>query len=344
MHINMEKTKRQLTTWLSICAFFVLLTVVVGGIVRLTRSGLSIVEWKPIMGVIPPIGQQQWEEAFHLYKQFPEYQTVNKGMTLSDYKFIYWWEFIHRILGRLIGIVFFIPFLIFIWQKKIKGPMIGKYLFVFFLGGLQGLIGWYMVKSGLVRNPSVSHYRLLLHLSLAYFIFCYILWIIWDMHFTLSVKNRATSFILHIKFFIALLCLQVVYGAFTAGLKAGYFYNTFPLMGGQFIPQGIWNLSPPMLNFLENRVTVQFIHRLLAFCIILYSVFLWIHARKFQLGEYQKIFLYSTIFFVSLQFLIGVLNILYAVPIALGVLHQSLAMFLLSSSTLLLHSCLKTRE
>ena len=334
-----NRLKYLISIWLGTCALFVLLTVLVGGMVRLTHSGLSIVEWKPVTGIIPPINQEAWQQEFKKYQQFPEYK--NKPISLKQYKFIYWWEYIHRLIARLLGLIFFIPFLIFWLTQKLSIPLIKHFLVLLLLGMLQGFIGWYMVKSGLVNKPSVSHYRLAVHLSLAYFIFCYILWLIANIWRDKKVNDIPKKVIGFIRGFIILLSLQIIFGAFVAGLKAGYIYNTFPLMGNTFIPQMMWNQSLGVFNLFENPVTVQFIHRILGYLIFIKLIVAFFYFKKYRLTKYQAFFMYASIDLGLVQILLGILTLVHHVPIVLAVAHQTTALLLLGSFVLFIHAFLK---
>jgi cytochrome c oxidase assembly protein subunit 15 len=258
---------RRLALWLMICCAMIYAMVVLGGVTRLTGSGLSMVQWDPIFGVVPPLSEAQWDATFSLYRESPEYQKINAGMDLHGFKRIYWFEYAHRLLGRTIGVVFLLPFLYFLIRGRIRRPLIPSLAAMFVLGGLQGLLGWYMVKSGLVDNPHVSQYRLTAHLGMALLIYAYMLWValgLWSNggHDTRPAAPRG------LRLFAGLLGVLVVItalsGGFVAGLKAGLAYNTFPLMGGRWIPEGILAQSPAWRNFFENIATVQFDHRALA--------------------------------------------------------------------------------
>ena len=323
--------RKQITTWLLACMLLTSLIVIIGGITRLTRSGLSIVEWRPISGIIPPIYESDWQLEFEKYKQYPEYQQHNYDMTLSDYKFIFWWEFIHRVLARLVGIVLIVPYVIFLLQKKLPTNLKIHGLILLLLGGMQGALGWYMVASGLIDNPAVSHYRLAAHLSLAYLIISYLFIIILRLY---SSSNRRTviykqQWLFHL--FAALVILQIIYGAFTAGLKAGYFYNTYPLMGGNLIPDNISALSTFWANIFENKVTVQFIHRWLGTSIGVFSIVLFFMAKNNLIEKQQRIFLYLVFVGVWFQVLLGILVLILGVPVWMGVLHQAVALQILLS-------------
>lgn len=316
--------------WLLITTFMVFSMVAVGGLTRLTRSGLSIVEWKPITGVLPPITDEEWHAEFDKYKQFPQYQKVNQDMQLDEFKFIFYWEYAHRLLGRLIGFVFAVPLLVFALQKKVKGSLARKLGIALVLGGAQGFLGWYMVKSGLVDRPSVSHFRLAAHLLLALFLMCFLYWVAMDLRAPLRhrffnksrLKPLSTAF-------LGLVSLQIFYGALTAGLHAGHMYNTFPTMNGLWIPQGIGSMGP-VLDFLENPVTVQFVHRCLGWLVLFSAVGLFMISRKqSDLTSRQKWSFQALLMMVLVQFTLGVLTLLHMVPVSLASLHQMGACVLL---------------
>ncbi|MDQ3235417.1 MAG: COX15/CtaA family protein [Pseudobdellovibrionaceae bacterium] len=315
--------------WLLITAFMVFSMVAVGGLTRLTRSGLSIVEWKPISGVLPPLTEEAWNVEFEKYKQFPEYQKVNHKMELDEFKFIFYWEYGHRLLGRLIGFVFAIPLLIFALQKKVRGTLARNLVIALVLGGAQGALGWYMVKSGLVDRPSVSHFRLAAHLLLALFLMCFLYWLALDLREPLRKQLQGSRLKPLSVAFLGLLSLQIFYGALTAGLRAGHMYNTFPTMNGLWIPQGIGSMGP-FLDFLENPVTVQFVHRCLGWLVLGSAIGLFILSRKHpDLTPRQRWSFQAVLVMVLLQFTLGVLTLLYMVPVALGSLHQMGACVLL---------------
>ena len=273
--IEMQKP---VAIWLLVCCALVFAMVVVGGVTRLTDSGLSIVEWKPIVGSIPPLSESDWEEVFEKYNKTPQYKKVNQGMSPDEFKTIFWWEYFHRLLGRVIGLVFFIPFLYFIVRKKIDQPLGLKLAGIFFLGGLQGLMGWYMVKSGLVDNPHVSQYRLTAHLGLAFIIYGAMFHVAMKLLLpirTLHMDNKLHSLYRFSQVLIGLIFLMVLSGGLVAGIRAGQAYNTFPLMNGHFIPPEIFMIEPWYRNFFDNIATVQFDHRLIAWVLaILIPVFL----------------------------------------------------------------------
>ena len=313
--------------WLNICCLLIFIMILVGGATRLTQSGLSMVDWKPLMGIIPPLNDGQWNKSFDDYKKYPEYQKIkrSRNMGLSQYKSIYYWEYAHRILGRIIGLVFIIPFIVF-YKKTYISSKLKIYLFIaILLVVFQGILGWFMVKSGLVNNPHVSHYRLAAHLFLAFLLIGYTYWI------KLGVENKNQdnttnkSLSVHINLILVLFVFQVLFGSFIAGTKAGLLWNTFPLMEGKLIPDGLLTLSPIYLNFFENMKLFQFCHRLIASIIMVYSGLFFIISR----GEfYNK---YSGLLFTAfiIQFYIGIMTLLLRVPIMFGLLHQGVAILIL---------------
>ena len=252
--------------WLLAMAALVFAMVIVGGATRLTDSGLSITEWLPILGAIPPLNDADWLEAFAKYKQIPEYQLVNKGMSLDEFKFIYWWEWAHRFLGRFIGVAFFIPLVLFWLSDRLPRWTKPHLVALFVLGGLQGALGWYMVSSGLVDRVDVSQYRLAAHLSLAVAIFAYLLWLALQLG---RARAHAVDVSASAAFLVAAVTFaQIVLGAFVAGLDAGHGYNTWPLMEGSLVPPGLFSMSPGWVNLFENAMTVQFIHRSFAYAVV----------------------------------------------------------------------------
>lgn len=308
--------------------------VIVGGITRLSNSGLSMVEWKLIMGAIPPLGEEEWQTTFEKYQQFPEYQKINYEMDLSQFKSIFWWEYIHRTLGRFIGLVFIFPFVFFVLRKWLEPALIKKCLIMFFLGGLQGFFGWYMVKSGLVNDPHVSHYRLAIHLITATILFGYILWVMMNLWYEGGTNEDAIFKGIRklTRVLLGLILLQVLYGAFVAGLDAGKAYNTFPLMGDRWVAEGVTAMSPFWKNFTEGLAGVQFVHRYLAYAIVILVGMIWIKGRKLNLSKHASVALNMVIVMVVVQFLLGVLTLINAVPMLLAVLHQLGAMLLFASS------------
>ncbi len=327
-------TQKQITTWLISACILIFIMILIGGMTRLTKSGLSIVEWHPISGVIPPISEEDWLTEFEKYKKFPEYQKINRGMTLQEFKFIFFFEYVHRLIGRLLGILFIIPFTWFLMKKKLHPPLMKKLLSMFFLGGFQGLYGWYMVKSGLVDVPQVSHYRLAGHLTLAFGLLAYILWVTLDLNkekFQKSTYFNRTKMKPILHWIIVVLTIQIIYGAFTAGLKAGYGWNTFPKMGGQWIPDGLFPLSPWWKNPLEHQMTVQFIHRYMGWILCFLILGFWRHTRTLILNTHQEQALTMLLKIIIVQFLLGMFTIMLVVPTWIAVMHQAGAVLLLAA-------------
>ena len=312
--------------------------VIVGGITRLTHSGLSISNYKLISGTIPPLNEQEWIDAFELYQQYPEYQKLNSHFDLEDFKDIYFWEWLHRVIGRFIGVVFLLPFLYFLVRRKLDGPTLKKSIVLLFMGGFQGFLGWYMVKSGLVDRPDVSHYRLAAHLSTAFLTFAYCLWVALDLIYP-NRKEINKNFRNVIRAGFVLLMLQIIWGAFVAGLDAGFIHNHWPLMNeGKLVHETVYIEQQPLLkNFIEGRSGVQFVHRYLAYIVVGVIIFIWVRAKKMMLTVPQKLGLDSLLGLVGLQFLLGVLTLIWAVPVWLGVIHQVGAFFLLAGMTFTLH-------
>lgn len=312
--------------------------VVVGGITRLTHSGLSISNYKLISGTLPPMNEQEWSEAFQLYQQYPEYQKLNTHFTLEDFKGIYFWEWLHRVIGRFIGLVFLIPFLFFLLTKRFDRPTLKKCLVLLFLGGFQGFLGWYMVKSGLVDRPDVSHYRLAAHLITAFLTFAYSLWVALDLIY--PIKKEALvglRNLIRVAFFF--LILQIIWGAFVAGLDAGLIHNFWPLMSdGKLIHETVFIEQNPLLkNLFAGKSGVQFVHRYLAYVVVGLSIAIWLKAKGKNIVTAQKRGVRAIVLIVGLQFVLGVFTLLYAVPIWLGIAHQIGAFVLLAAMTFTLH-------
>jgi cytochrome c oxidase assembly protein subunit 15 len=324
---------RPLALWLMICCAMIYAMVVLGGVTRLTGSGLSMVEWDPIFGVVPPLSESEWEATFDLYRASPEYRKINVGMDLHGFKQIYWFEFAHRLLGRAIGLVFLLPFLYFLFTGRIRRPLIPRLVMLFVLGGLQGGLGWYMVKSGLVNNPHVSQYRLTAHLGTALAIYSYMLWVALGLW---SNANRVTSASAPrgLRHFAAalggLVFITALSGGFVAGLKAGFAYNTFPLMDGHWIPEAMFLQSPLWRNFFENIATVQFDHRLLATLVFAGCLSFWLVARRYTLPVATRVGVHVLLATAVLQVSLGISTLLLHVPTALAATHQAGALLLLT--------------
>ncbi|TDI72107.1 MAG: heme A synthase [Bacteroidetes bacterium] len=330
----MNKEDKPVIIWLGVGCFLIAAMVIVGGITRLTHSGLSIVEWNLLMGSIPPLNKEEWMEVFDKYKSTPEFILVNYNFSLEEFKSIYWWEYIHRMLGRFIGLVFIIPFGYLMFRKRLSNSLIRKLLIVFALGSLQAFLGWYMVKSGLVRDPTVSHYRLASHLIIALALYGYILVLVFDLIFPTSGQASAVNKPLR-KVTVLLLIItfvQFIYGAFMSGLKAGKVYNTFPKMGSQWIADsvGFSYKKDGLISLMENLASVQFIHRYLAVFILILVLIIWRKSRNIS-TYHIKIGANLLLIIVIAQFLLGVMALLFAVPVLLGVLHQFGALVFLTA-------------
>ena len=332
--LDTSDNDRAITRWLQLCLVLIFAMVILGGVTRLTGSGLSMVTWHPA-GMLPPLGSAQWQAEFELYQQFPEYQKINREMTLDGFKSIFWFEYSHRMLGRLIGLVFLLPFIYFTLRKMIRPGLTPRLIVMFLLGGFQGLLGWYMVKSGLVSNPHVSQYRLSAHLLSAILIYGFILWTIFNLAcqsgYQRLAESTAAGWRKASAGLLVLLLITIVSGGFVAGLKAGLIYNTFPLMGGSLIPEGIGALSPWYLNPLENMVTVQFGHRWLAMGTGILLLVWYIRGRAgFEDARLQRSFKLVGMM-VIVQLLLGIATLLLQVPVLLGALHQAGALLLFSA-------------
>ena len=327
------RTDRQgpVAIWLIVVAALIFAMVVLGGVTRLTESGLSITDWKPVTGWIPPLSEADWQAEFDAYRASPEYQKINAGMALSDYKTIFAYEYAHRLLGRVIGIVFLVPFLIFLAQRRIDRALAWKLGVIFVLGGLQGGVGWFMVQSGLLDRPSVSQYRLAMHLGLAFLIYGAIVWTVFSLrhepaygageHWVPRLR-RCSAWLL------GLVSLTVVSGAFVAGLDAGMVYNTFPLMGGHLVPVDWGQLEPWWRNPFENVAAVQFDHRVLAITTVVATLALWAFARKKRLSRRSRTIANLLALMVLVQAGLGIATLLAVVPVWLGALHQAGALIL----------------
>ncbi len=308
--------------------------VVIGGLTRLTESGLSMVNWHPINGIFPPLNEAEWLVEFEHYKTSPEYQKINFGMSVNEFKGIFWLEYIHRVLGRVTGLVFFLPFAFFLIKGMLSRPLALKLGGIFLLGGAQGLLGWYMVKSGLVNEPSVSPLRLASHLSMACLLFSLLLWQ-WLKLFRPAHINHFS--ILPFGLIIATF-IQIILGALVAGLDAGLAYDNFPTMNGQWLPDGLWLQEPWWKNLYQNATTVQFIHRLGALLLTVYiGVLIW-KLQKEKLCNFTQACCHSLIIVLILQITLGALTIIHHVPLLLALLHQFVALILLGCAVALLYA------
>jgi cytochrome c oxidase assembly protein subunit 15 len=317
--------RRAVAAWLLISAALVFAMVVVGGVTRLTHSGLSIVEWQPLVGALPPLNEADWQTLFDKYKQTPEFRLVNHGMDLAGFKSIFWWEYLHRLLGRLIGVVYLLPFLWFLARGRLDRPLAWKLWGIFALGALQGALGWYMVKSGLVDDPRVSHFRLTAHLGVALAIFAAELWVALQLLAPARGAGRAARFATLLP---AMVFAMALTGGFVAGLRAGYAYNTFPLMNGHLVPPEVLLLEPWWKNFFYNMATVQLVHRAFFWLLLVLVPLLWWRTRGTPASTAATVLLAA----FALQAALGISTLLLGVPVALGAAHQGGAVLLLAAA------------
>jgi heme a synthase len=326
----MSKSQTSVALWLFTCGGMVVVMMLIGAATRLTESGLSMVEWRPLIGGIPPLSETEWGRVFDLYRQTSEYRIQHAGMDLAEFKKIFWWEYIHRLWGRLIGIVFAVPFLWFLFKRAIERPLIPHLVILFFLGGLQGLIGWWMVKSGFVNRTDVSQYRLVVHLAMAMGILGYLLWVGFGLVLSSNLTAQRTE---KSPFWVifGVFSLTVLSGGFVAGLNAGYIYNSWPLMGGGFVPEDYLAVTLWWRNPFESAAAAQFNHRILAYASFVAAVWFFGSLRKHSDGRLRKVSAFVLVVAVF-QVLLGITTLLLVVPLPLGVLHQlgAITLFCLS--------------
>ena len=329
--------KSSLIIWLFVGCFMIFAMVVVGGITRLTGSGLSITEWKVVTGVVPPLNQAEWESEFFKYQQIPQYQLINSNFTLDDFKFIYFWEYIHRLIGRTIGLVFLYGLFTYYMRGVISKELMPRILFMFVLGGIQGFLGWYMVSSGLTANIRVSHIRLAIHLTFAFITFGYIFWVALTQLFPVKYTNN-DAYTRYKKYgwtLLGLVILQVIYGAFVAGTKAGLVYTTWPMMEGEWVPDSISYMlhKDGVGSLINNLASVQFIHRSLAYLITVIVIMLIVKVwkdRQLEAGQKKSAYLLGGL--IVVQIVLGIYTLLNSVPVALGVIHQATAFFVFATT------------
>tara|TARA_B110000046_G_scaffold185483_1_gene227301 strand:- start:2317 stop:3372 length:1056 start_codon:yes stop_codon:yes gene_type:complete len=332
---------RQIAYWLFFCAAVIFGMILLGGVTRLTNSGLSMVDWNPLMGIVPPLSEADWQHMFFKYKQFPEYQQINAGMSLEAFKSIFMYEYLHRVLGRLIGVIFILPFLFFYFTQRIKPGLTPKLIIMLIGGGCQGLLGWYMVKSGLVDKPDVSQYRLSAHLGTAVLIYSFILWTAFDLvsrRTEQPAKLKTFSYTLS-----GLIFLMILTGGLVAGTKAGYAYPTWPLMGDSFIPTNLYSMTPAWLSAFEDITTIQFNHRIFAYIIV--ALVLGFAAKAFRASIQGpiRIAVFCLIGLMILQVSLGISTLIFYVPIPVAAAHQVGAVALLSASLFISHSLTKSQ-
>lgn len=341
-HQYLPQHDRSVALWLVTCAAVIFGMILLGGVTRLTGSGLSMVEWRPLMGIIPPLSEADWQAVFDKYRQFPEYQQINRGMTLDGFKVIFMYEYLHRVLGRLIGVLFFVPLLVFALRGMIRPGMLPRLLLLLVLGGCQGLLGWYMVQSGLVDRPSVSQYRLAAHLGLAVAIYGFMLWVIFDLwrnpqRAALSNDVRSGLGGLSVAL-VVLVYLMILSGALVAGTDAGYAYSTWPKMGPGFVPAGLYATEPAWLAAFEDVTTIQFNHRMFAYTLAVLLVGFAIVVRRRETQPRIRWAALAVLAALSLQLVLGISTLLLHVPVPLAAAHQSGAVLLLSTMVFLAHA------
>jgi cytochrome c oxidase assembly protein subunit 15 len=326
--------------WLFACCALVFAMVVVGGVTRLTHSGLSIVEWQPIVGTIPPLNEAQWLETFGKYQQTPEFKQVNHAMSLAEFKGIFWWEYAHRVLGRVIGLAFFVPLVGFALARKIDRGLALKLGGIFILGGLQGALGWYMVQSGLVDDPRVSQYRLTAHLGLAFLIYAAMFWVGLDLVRGRDARSRdayaarapSPGLRRAASALTVLVFVMVLTGGLVAGIRAGFAYNTFPLMNGHIVPPEILSIDPWYLNFFNNMATVQFDHRTLAWILAVVVPWFWIAVRRAAASPRAQTAATWLLGALCIQIALGIATLLLVVPLSLAALHQAGALLVFTAA------------
>lgn len=337
---------RAIAAWLFTMAAMILVMVSIGGITRLTGSGLSIVEWRPVLGFLPPLSDTEWLRIFNLYQASPEFQEVNAGMTLAGFKTIFWWEYAHRLWGRMIGVVFFLPFLWFLVHRHIGWSLAPRLALLFILGGAQGVLGWYMVQSGLVDIPEVSQYRLVAHLVLALLLYVALFWIALQMRYPepeTTPDRRLASMRVWTIATLVLVAVTIISGAFVAGTDAGFIYNTFPLMDGRLVPDGYlpkpWIASP-----FEDIATIQFHHRVLAIVSLGIATATWWRSRWIVLVRRARGVANGLLVMVCLQVALGISTLVLVVPIPLAAAHQAGAAILLTVTLWLLYELRVPRQ
>ncbi len=332
---SVDRNDRHIAIWLFCVCAFVFSMIVIGGITRLTESGLSMVNWHPIFGIIPPLNETDWMVEFNAYKQYPQYQKINVGMTLHEFKNIFFWEYSHRLFGRMIGVVYAVPFFVFLWQKNIKHALKPHLWTLLILGGCQGLLGWWMVKSGLVDRPDVSHYRLTAHLGLAVIVYIYMFNLALGLILPVSDKTKDRPLRL-VRIFLILVFTQILLGGLVAGLNAGLVSNTWPLMMGQMVPDGMFFKDPWYMNFFDNEITTHFEHRITAYMVTIIGALLWwkLHTDK---NPSVRLAVHLVMCSIILQVTLGILTVINMVPIPLAASHQAGAILLLSCALYLLN-------
>ena len=325
--------------WLLALTTMVLLIIIIGGLTRLTDSGLSMTDWKPLLGVIPPLSQDKWLIVFEMYKQTPEFKIVNRSMTLEEFKYIFWWEWFHRVFARLIGVVFIIPLIYFLTRKQVSKSLLLRLPIVFMFGIFQAFVGWWMVKSGLSENPYVSPYRLTFHLVNALIIFSILLWIAMDYKHSLKTNFLSKPFSQDflVFFSIVLVFITIGTGGFMAGTNSGQSFNTFPLMNGKIIPDDYFLEDLGIYNIFENTVAINFNHRWFSIFVFFYIIFVCFKFIKFDSKKVPKILVILVLFFLTLQVALGIVTLLSNVYLPLASMHQTNSILLLSTLLISYH-------
>ena len=337
MNLIVPSVKKIVASWLFLCAFMVILMITIGGYTRLEGAGLSIVEWKPVTGILFPQDTSEWQREFTNYQQSPEYQKKNFSISLEEFKNIYFIEYFHRLIGRLTGVIFFVPFLYFLFTRQLAKADVKYLAFVLLLGGLQGFLGWYMVKSGLYDMPEVSQYRLTSHLLMAITIYSLLVWKGFEIYKGRGeIVDSKPPIIKDFYILSWIIILQIALGGFIAGLDGGLIYNSFPLMDGQVIPDGLFLLKPWYLNFFNNITMLQFLHRAIAIIIVVYILYLHIRSKLLKLNI--KRYMQSFVFIVAMQFILGVMTLIKMVPTHLALLHQLFGIILFTNLLLILYN------
>jgi heme a synthase len=334
-----EVAGRPVAAWLLVCCALVFAMIVVGGVTRLTHSGLSIVEWQPIVGTLPPMSDADWQTAFAKYQQTPEWKQVNHAMTLAEFKPIFWWEYAHRLLGRAIGVVFLVPLVVFAVRRRVPRGYGWMLAGIFVLGGLQGAMGWYMVASGLVDDPRVSQFRLTAHLAIALLLFAAMLWIALSLLYPERVRSPAHRGARRFAFaFAALVFVMACTGGFVAGIRAGFAYNTFPLMNGSIVPPEIFMIEPWWKNFFWNMATVQFDHRAIAWLLAVLAPILWWKVHRAPGPPRARSGATILLALLALQIALGISTLLLVVPLPLAAAHQAGAVLVFAAALNVAHA------
>ncbi len=338
-HKVSEYCNLEVYIWLLTLTGMVLAIIIIGGLTRLTDSGLSMTDWRPLLGIIPPLTENNWQVVFDMYKLTPEFKIVNKGMNLEEFKYIFWWEWFHRVFARLIGIVFLIPLIYFIIKKKLNNILYKRLGVVFFFGLFQAFVGWWMVKSGLSDNPYVSPYRLTFHLMNALLIFSMLLWIAMDYRYSIKINFISKPFSTDFYIFISIIFIfiTIASGGFMAGTNSGQSFNTFPLMNGKIIPEDYHIEDYGIYNIFENTVAINFNHRWLSIFVFFYIVFVCFKFIKLDNKNISKKLVYLILFFLTLQVLLGIFTLLSNVYLPLASMHQTNSILLLSTLLISYH-------